>query len=130
MKIAVATNNTETVAGHVGKCRGFLVYEIEDQKINRIELRENISTHPAQGKHQLEHNGGGHRHGRLVEGLGDCNYLIFKSGGWRMIENLQENNIKPILTDEKFADDAVNKFINGELDTRELDDCHDHRHTN
>ena len=45
-----------------------------------------------------------------------------------MIENLQENNIEPILTDEKFADDAVNKFIKGELETRELEDCHDHNH--
>ncbi|MGB5847454.1 MAG: NifB/NifX family molybdenum-iron cluster-binding protein [Ignavibacteriaceae bacterium] len=128
MKIAVATNNEETVAGHVGKCRGFLVYQIEEQKINRIELRENIFTHHAQGKHQHEHHGGGHRHARLVEGLGDCNYLIFKSGGWRMIENLQENNIGPILTDEKFADDAVNKFIKGELETRQLEDCNDHSH--
>ena len=45
-----------------------------------------------------------------------------------MIDNLQENNIEPILTDEKFADDAVNKFIKGELETRELEDCNDHNH--
>lgn len=100
MKIAVATNNKKTVVGHVGRCKGFLVYEIEEQKINRIELRENTFTHHAQGEHHHEHRDGGHRHGRLVEGLGDCNYLIFKSGGWRMIENLQENNIEPILTNE------------------------------
>lgn len=128
MKIAVATNNEESVAGHVGKCRGFLIYEIEEQKIKQIELRENTFTHHAQGMHQHEHRDGGHRHGRLVEGIGDCNYLNFKSGGWRMIENLQENNIEPILTDEKFADDAVNKFINGELETRKLEDCNDHSH--
>lgn len=128
MKIAVATNNEKTVAGHVGRCKGFLVYEIEEQKISRIELRENTFTPHTQGEHHHGQHGGGHRHRRLVEGLGDCNYLIFKSGGWRMIENLQENNIEPILTDEKFADDAVNKFIKGELETRELEDCHDHNH--
>jgi predicted Fe-Mo cluster-binding NifX family protein len=125
MKIAVATNNVETIAGHVGRCKGFLVYEIEDQKINRIELRDYTFTHHTQGDHHDEHHGGGHRHGRLVEGLGDCNYLIFKSGGWRMIENLKENNIEPILTNEKFTDDAVNKFLNGKLETRELEDCND-----
>ena len=129
MKIAVATNNEKTVAGHVGRCRGFLVYDIEEQKIKRIELRENTFTNHSQSEHNHEHHsGGGHRHGRLVEGLSDCNYLIFKSGGWRMIENLQENNIEPILTDEKFTDDAVNKFLEGKLEIRELKDCNDHNH--
>lgn len=133
MKIAVATNNEKTVAGHVGRCRGFLVYHIEDDIIKKIELRENTFTNHGNGSHHHNHEPGhghgmGHRHGRLVEGLQDCNYLIFKSGGWRMIENLQENKIEPILTDEKFADDAVNKFIKGELETRELEDCGDHHH--
>ena len=132
MNIAVATNNEKTIAGHVGRCRGFLIYEIEDDKIKRIELRENTFTNHGSGSHNHGHpdhgQGMGHRHGRLVEGLQDCGYLIFKSGGWRMIENLQENNIEPILTDEKFADDAVNKFIKGELETRELEDCNDHGH--
>lgn len=134
MKIAVATNNEKTVAGHVGRCRAFLVYEIEDEKIKRVELRENTFTNHGNSAHQHNHGqyghrqGMGHGHGRLVEGLQDCNYMIFKSGGWRMIENLQENNIQPILTDEKFTDDAVNKFIKGELETRELEDCHEHGH--
>ena len=77
-------------------------------------MRENTYTHHSQDKQHHRHIRGGYRHGRLVEGLEDCNYLIFKSSGWRMIENLQENNIEPILTDEKFADDSVNKFLKGE----------------
>ena len=36
MKIAVATNNEETIAGHVGKCKGFLVYEIKEHKSNEL----------------------------------------------------------------------------------------------
>ena len=58
MKIAVATNNEKTVAGHVGRCKGFLVYEIEEQKINRIELRENTFTNHAQGEHHHGHHDG------------------------------------------------------------------------
>ena len=134
MKIAVATNNNETVAGHVGRCKAFLVYEIKDSRIVRVELRENSFSnhahgirHENYGHHHSEH-GHGHRHGRLVEGLRDCEYLIFKSGGWRMIENLQENNIQPIITDEKIADDAVNQLIKGELVQKELEDCHQGHH--
>lgn len=33
MKIAVATDDFKTVTGHVGRCNGFLVYEILDGKI-------------------------------------------------------------------------------------------------
>ncbi len=133
MKIAVATNNKETVAGHVGKCRAFLIYEIEDKKIKRIEYRENTFTNHGRGSHDHNHEHGyghgmGHGHGHLVEGLQDCSSLIFKSGGWRMIENLQENNIQPIITDEKSADTAVEKFIKGELEEKDLEDCHDHNH--
>ncbi len=129
MKIAVATNNKETVAGHVGKCKAFLVYEIENEKIKRIELRENTFTNHNRDQHQHHHGyGGGHGHGRLVEGLKDCSTLIFKSGGWRMIENLQENNIHPIITDEKIADTAVEKFIKGELEEQELTGCNENHH--
>ncbi|MGD8305846.1 MAG: NifB/NifX family molybdenum-iron cluster-binding protein [Ignavibacteria bacterium] len=127
MKIAVASNNEKNVAGHVGQCKGFLIYEIKDNNIARVDLRINKFTHHWQNEHQHQHHRGhgrgGHGHGRLVEGLKDCNALIFKSGGWRMIENLQENNIKPVLTDERFADDAVNKYINGELEEKELTGC-------
>ena len=133
MKIAVATNNKKNVAGHVGQCKAFLVYEIKDDKIIKVELRENRFTNHWQHNHDLGHRGrhgrGGHGHGRLAEGLKDCNTLIFKSGGWRMIENLKENNIKPIITDERFSDDAVNKYLNGELEEKELVGCEDHSHT-
>ena len=32
MKIAVATNDNRTVAGHVGRCKAFIVYETEGSK--------------------------------------------------------------------------------------------------
>jgi predicted Fe-Mo cluster-binding NifX family protein len=133
MKIAVATNNEKNVAGHVGQCKAFLVYEVNNDKIVKVELRKNTFTHHGQPGHKPQHHGGqggsGHGHGRLIEGLKDCNTLIFKSGGWRMIENLQERNIQPVLTDERFADDAVNKYIKGELDEKKLTGCEEHNHS-
>jgi hypothetical protein len=47
--------------------------------------------------------------------LKDCDALIFNHGGWRLINELQENNIIPLLTDEKIAETAVIKYLNGEL---------------
>jgi hypothetical protein len=47
--------------------------------------------------------------------LKDCDALIFNHGGWILINELQENNIIPLLTDEKIAETAVIKYLNGEL---------------
>ncbi len=131
MKAAVATNNKKTVAGHLGRVRGFLIYTIENDKVLYEEYRENNFTHHGHGPnhHEHHHHGGhGHGHQRLIEGLSDCNYLIFKSGGWRIIDELKANGIQPIITDEKYADEAINKFIKGELEEKELEDCCEHRH--
>ncbi|HDZ58681.1 MAG TPA: hypothetical protein ENH47_01270, partial [Ignavibacteriales bacterium] len=111
----------------------FLIYKIKDGKVVDKELKKNNFTNhghgPGNHEHGYEHhghNGRGHGHGhnRLIEGLGDCKYLIFKSGGWRIIDDLEVNGIHPIITDVKFADDAIDKFIKGELEELELEDCH------
>ena len=132
MKIAVASNNEKNIAGHVGQCKAFLVYHVNEDKIEKVELRKNTFTNQEQHNHEYQHQRGqgrgGFGHGRIAEGLKDCDVLMFKSGGWRMIENLQESNIKPIISDEKFADDAVNKYLKGELKEKELTGCEEHSH--
>lgn len=132
MKIAVATNNGENVTGHLGRCRSFLVYTIENEEIKERELRTNTFTHHGSGEHQHgkhEHGAGehrGHSHGALVQGLNDCKAVIFQSGGWRVINDLERANIKPVLTDESFADSAVEKYIAGTLEEKPDNTCRAH----
>ena len=117
-KIAIATNDQRRVTGHIGKCRAFMIFEIEGDKIVNKELRENVFTHHriAEHEHHQHHGeGGGHSHANLIEGLKDCNYLISKGGGWRVVEDLRQNNIQTIFSDTELIDDAVNQFIKGEL---------------
>jgi predicted Fe-Mo cluster-binding NifX family protein len=153
MKIAVATNDQKRVTGHIGKCKSFMVYEIEGQKIINKELRENLFTnhrmhehnhhehhgggndhheHHGNGdghNHHEHHSGGGHSHLHLIEGLKDCEYLISKGGGWRVVEDLKRYNIKTLFADEELIEDAVNKFIKGELKNDEYLTC-DHGENN
>ena len=117
-KIAVATNDLVRVTGHIGKCKSFMVYEIEGDKISSKELRENLFTNHRLQKHNNQHNheeGGGHSHTHLIEGLKDCTFLISKGGGWRVVEDLKQHNITTLFADVELIDDAVNKFIKGEL---------------
>ena len=122
-KIAVATNDQKRVTGHIGRCRAFMIYEIDGDKIMNKELRENNFTNHRRGggHHHGEGEGhGGQGHGRhshehLVNGLKDCTYLISSGGGWRVVEDLKQHNIITLFTDLEQIEDAVNKFIIGEL---------------
>jgi predicted Fe-Mo cluster-binding NifX family protein len=117
-KIAIATNDQKRVTGHIGKCRSFMVYELYNNKVVNKELRENVFTHHrmVQHDHHQHHGeGGGHSHSHLIEGLKDCAYLISSGGGWRVVEDLRQNNIQTIFSDVELIDDAVNQFIKGEL---------------
>ena len=135
MKIAVATNDNKKVDGHVGRCKAFLVFETDGTKIIDTVIRINSFTN--HGKHHEhtnenhqsgEGNGHQHNHHNLINGLKDCDALIFNHGGVRLIEDLKAHNIKPILTNEEIAIDAVLKYLSGNLVISEENVCSGHQH--
>lgn len=130
MKIAVASDDRESVSGHIGRVNGFLIYNVEDGKIVERNYLENTFTNHGRG-HEHGHGGGhGHSHGnghsRLIEALSDCSTLIFSSGGWRLIDDMRAAGIKPFLTSESSAETAVEKFLSGTLEESEEGECHSH----
>lgn len=127
VKIAVATDDLQSVAGHVGRCKSFLIFQTNGKEIVNKEVRENIFTHHRQ-HHEEHHHSENHQHSHqnLIDGLRDCEVLIFSHGGWRLIEDIKAHNITPILTDEKLAEDAVLKYLKGELINKEENICQGH----
>ena len=129
MKIAIATDDYANVSGHVGRCAGFLVYEVENGEIISEEKRENNFTNHGRGHahgnhHNHEHGKTGHE--RLAEGLNDCSHLICHGAGWRVVEDLKSQNVEVILTRETDAKSAAIKFEKGELIIDENLTCHSH----
>ena len=122
-KIAIATDDQKRVTGHIGRCRGFMIYEIDGEKIINKEVRENQFTNHRRGEghHHGEGEGHGgqgqgrHSHEHLINGLKDCSYLISSGGGWRVVEDLKQHNISTLFTDVEMLDEAVDKFIKGDL---------------
>lgn len=132
MLIAVATDDYKTITGHVGRCNGFLVYNVEDGKINSVTKRENNFTlHRRQGMGHQHHHGHedghhAHSHGGLVAGLKDCDCLIANAAGGRLIEDLQRNGIDVILTLLSDPEQAVVAYSKGELKFDEDATCNHH----
>jgi len=60
MKIAIPTEDKINISGHFGRTKGFLIFEINDNKIINSEYRDNDFTGHAQGMH---HDHGHHDHG-------------------------------------------------------------------
>lgn len=123
MRIAVASNDNINVTGHVGKCNGFLIIDVENGEILRKEVRKNSFTDhvlgkPEESKHSSGH-GGGHGnndgHKRLADGLKDCKYLISHGMGWKLVEDLKILGIESIVTSELSAETASIRLEEGKL---------------
>jgi predicted Fe-Mo cluster-binding NifX family protein len=130
MKVAVATDDFVNVTGHVGRCNGFLVYEIEDGKVINVESRENNFTNHKRSEHHSHDHGHehshGHSHSALVDGLSDCSHLICTAAGWRMQNDFKDVGKELIFTDEKIAEIAALKLVEGSLDINSDGACHSH----
>ena len=129
MKIAIATDDFTTVTGHIGRCNGFIIYEIEDGKISSRTQIENIFTnhkigeHHRHGEHDHNHSQG---HSGLAEGLVGCSTLICTAAGWRVVEDLKNNGINVIFTNDDNADSAALKFASNTLEINENGVCNSH----
>jgi predicted Fe-Mo cluster-binding NifX family protein len=140
MKIAIASDDFKTISGHVGQCKGFIIYEIENGNIVGSEKRKNNFTLHSRGKQNSgrgnRHTGGtgggrgsgngeGNRQGhqRLAEGLSDCKYLVSLGMGWRLIDDLKSKGVTPIVTAVTDAEEAAIKASKGELVNNEQGVC-------
>lgn len=131
MKIAVATDDYLNVTGHVGRCLGFLIYNVENGKIISEEIRENNFTNHGRGAshehgHEHNHEHGKSGHAKLAEGINDCSHLICHGAGWRLAKDLKAENIELVLTRETNAKSSAKKLENGELIIDQTLTCHSH----
>lgn len=112
MKIAVASEG-KNISGHFGHCEGFTIYEVEEGKI----VNNSFTSIP------------GHRPGFLPVFLKDLNVNVIIAGG--MGETAQElfnqNGIEVVVGAQGSADDAAQKYLNGELKSTGSV-CREHEH--
>jgi predicted Fe-Mo cluster-binding NifX family protein len=126
MRIAVASDDGQTVAGHAGRCACFVVFEVEDAAITAEEVAPNRHTAHAQGKCSGEDHEHGHGagHGALLDLLGGCRALISRGMGPRLRMDLAERGIEAVICAESDARRAAELFARGALPSAGAGPCH------
>jgi predicted Fe-Mo cluster-binding NifX family protein len=111
MKIALATLNGNTVTGHFGRTKAFVVVELEDGVEVKRAVREVGScthgTDPDPGHRRRHHD--------LVDTVRDCDAVIAGGMGLPVQERLQEAGLEVVLTDTRVIDEAVQQYGAGTL---------------
>ena len=137
MKIAVVTDNGQTISAHFGRAPYYLVFTVEDGAISRRELREKAGHHQFAGEHHdhdhhlhvhgahgdchehgHEHGTGPHaadKHGRMIETITDCQVVIVRGMGRGAYTAMQQASIKPIITDIADPEAAVHAYLAGTI---------------
>lgn len=112
MKIAVASEG-KMVTEHFGHCASFNIFDIEDNKVVKVESIPNP----------------GHRPGFLPNFLNDLGVKVVISGGMGggAVSIFNEKNIEVIIGVRGSAEDAVQSYLQGTLESSGSV-CHQHQH--
>jgi len=122
MKIAVVTDDHQTISAHFGRAVYYEVFTITDGKITKREAlmkpsHNQFANEPhdepgfAHGKGPAAQN----RHVRMFEPIRDCQVLMARGMGQGAHDNLMQAGIQPILTDIQEIEAAIKAYLDGQL---------------
>jgi predicted Fe-Mo cluster-binding NifX family protein len=122
MKIAVVTDDHQTISAHFGRAIYYEVFTITNGNITQREAllkpsHDQFANEPhdepgyAHGQGPLA----GRRHARMLEPIKDCQVLLARGMGQGAHDNLMQAGIKPVLTEIQEIESAIKAFIDGQL---------------
>jgi len=113
MRIAIASDDQQTIASHFGRTRGFLIYNIDQNKVINREYRINDFTGHARGLEGADHSMD--RHGPILFALHGCQAVIARGMGRRIYDDLQSAGIEAFIVNEENADQALQLYLQNAL---------------
>jgi predicted Fe-Mo cluster-binding NifX family protein len=131
MKIAVPTNDGNTLSEHFGRSDAFLVFEIENGRITGRDLRPNNGCHPHdhdsnQSGHTCNHDSQpAHSHAGIVAAISDCEVVLCGGMGPRAADALRQSGISPVFVNGSgIAEQIVQAYADGTLQPAAASSCH------
>jgi predicted Fe-Mo cluster-binding NifX family protein len=123
MKIAVITDNSQTISAHFGKAQYYDVFTIEEGQVVNRETRPKANHSHFGGESHHEHHGDHHgtdpdsekRHNAMLESIRDCHVVLARGMGMGAFHKLTSSGIRPVITDVVDIEDAVSAYLAGSL---------------
>ncbi|MGZ6347055.1 MAG: NifB/NifX family molybdenum-iron cluster-binding protein [Anaerolineales bacterium] len=122
MKLAVVTDDHQTISAHFGRADYYEVFNISDGKVTGREIFPKAShNHPANEPHaefgyaygqgSSEEN----LHTRMFAPILDCQFVLAGGMGQGAYNGLKQAGVQPLLTDMRDIDQAVKAYLDGTL---------------
>jgi len=124
MKIAAISDDGTTISQHFGRAPLYVVVSVEDGKIVSQETRAKTGHHTfaahhppnlAPGERHGYDAGSQVRHKSMIETISDCQAVLAGGMGWGAYDSMQSHSIKPVVTDVRDIDEAVQLYVDGKL---------------
>jgi predicted Fe-Mo cluster-binding NifX family protein len=123
MKIAAITDDGKTISQHFGRAAYYLVLTIEEDQIKDRELRDKLGhAHFANEEHDEQpgqphgFSPGSHdRHVRMAQAISDCQALLCRGMGAGAYQSMQQQGIRPVVTDIASIDEAAMAYVKGDI---------------
>ncbi len=115
MKIAIPTDDWETISTHLRYSKGFAIFELEGNKIKSQEFRTNRFTVPVKGVKDDIHKS--EKNTFTLNILNDCDVVILFLSDGRLIADLTKKGIEIVFTEEQSVENTLNAYLrkNGEI---------------
>jgi len=115
MKIAIASDDGQTISRHFGRAEHYVVVSLErDSIVGRKSLPKHgqcETPHRHEGRQDPGGRGfgrrAGHSHDLMFENISDCDVVLSRGMGRGAYLGLQSMGIRPILTDIADIETAV-----------------------
>lgn len=128
IKIAVVTDDGKNISPHFGRATKYAVLTVEDNRIIAHDLRDKAGHRDFQHEESHDHQHhdddrgrgfgkhSGEKHRLMFEAIPDCEIVLARGMGQGAYQGLQQNGIRPILTDIADIDIAVQAVIDGSIE--------------
>ncbi|MEA1874858.1 MAG: NifB/NifX family molybdenum-iron cluster-binding protein [Bacteroidota bacterium] len=103
MKVAIPSDNQETITKRTGQSKGFMVYEVNNGKIVYSEYRENTMD---EHDEEVEHS-----HKQIIELLKDVDILLLAAIGKYMKRDVDNSSIEYQFVKEKKITQIIDGFL-------------------
>lgn len=110
-KLAIPTDDGETISRHFGQAKYFRVITLENDQIEYSEMREKASHQHGDYSHQA----GIHPGQQMTEVISDCQVLVCGGMGTPAYNRVVAAGLRVILTRHVSIDTAVQAYLLGTL---------------